>query len=366
MITFQQILNGESGLSARAKINSMFLALISGKEGVNAIWVILKLLQDADSKLSEEEKKDYRELLDLIADANNYTDREVAKAMEYAAALDGGIGGLIDSPNYDPSGFPPDKAVTLTAFGPGTYIHFLDVTGTPITVTEDNSITMFYRAANSSYWSYQTKVLDALVDGKEADPHSILDSPYGFYKLVKRNQVFAPITTTGAVVEETGGQTLREMLFYLDNPEYLQAYVDANNVLIEATRFDGAKIIGGDLILRGILNLKGVIYDVVENPEFIKVETDRDGRIINSIGKDGEAVYGGINVSEIKRDLDVAAIRVGYDAETGYLWEIVNNNSSIEIIYDEETGEIYSLMDSKIPVEMVMEPNGDVYLEQEF
>lgn len=510
MIKFQQIINGDSGLLARAKINAMLLALTEGEEGINAVWQLIRSLQQADRTLSDEEKADYDELLEFIGDANSHTDKEVSKVYAYVDAMKGGAGGLIDSPSYDPSGFPADEAVTLIALGAGTFIHFPDVTGTPITIPYDNSITVFYRAANATYWGYNTKVLSALMDGTTASALSILSSTYAIYQLTKNGSKVAPITVTEAVADsernillstllsqfegfmadagnqfysvtpyqkgdvcvkdrvlyqftqdhqgawddshaekisiidliyyvrgelletmkdflteynvsrhhqrviyddfgeetyvndftlteaialvpteyqqgglkilfiETGtgrwvtyqlqnpswstNELLWEELFHdsvVDNPEYLKVVTDKDRRLLEAYRKDGQKV------LFVPIELLGALIDGVDNPEFIKVETDRAGHIINSIGKDCEAVYGGINVSEIKRDLDVAAIGFRYEPETGNYYVKVNNDTTITIRYDGATGNLYQVKDSRIAANIEIRENGDMYIVQE-
>lgn len=212
MIRFQQIINGDSGLVARAKINAMLLALTEGEEGLVAVWRLLRSLQEADRYLSDKEQEDYNFLIDLIGDANNYTDKEVSKVYTYVDGIKGGAGGLIPDPSYDPSVFPADEAVTLIALGAGTYTHFTDVSGTPIQIANDNSITVFYRAANAGYWSYRTKTITPLVDGAEATALSILSNSYSFYKLTKGNTTLAPITTTEAVADSTRREVLSTLL----------------------------------------------------------------------------------------------------------------------------------------------------------
>lgn len=511
MIKFQQIINGDSGLLARAKINAMLLALTEGEEGINAVWQLIRSLQQADRTLSDEEKADYDELLEFIGDANNHTDKEVSKVYAYVDAMKGGAGGLIDSPSYDPSGFPADEAITLIALGAGTFIHFPDVTGTPITIPYDNSITVFYRAANATYWSYNTKVLSALMDGTTASALSILSSTYAIYQLTKNGNKVAPITVTEAVADsernillstllsqfegfmaDAGNQfysvtpyqkgdvcvkdrvlyqftqdhqgawddshveqisiidliyyvkenlvdtmkdflteynvsrhhqrvtyddfgeetyvndfTLTEaialvpaeyqqgglkILFietgtyrwvtyqlqnpvwstderlweelvherYIDNPEFVKIVMDKEHRLLEAFRKDGRKVIYTPIEIRD-----GAFIYAERSPEFIKAEVDGEGKLLNGIKTDGDGIYAGINVSEIKRDLDVAAIGFRYEAETGNFYVKTNNDSNITIRYDEATGDLYQIKNTKVAANIKIIENGDMYICQE-
>lgn len=158
---FQQILNKDSGLSARAKLNTMLSALIESEEGVNAAWIFLRSLEKFAQNLSSRESNDVAVLEERISGANDYTDRSISKLYTYVDGMEGGVGGLIDSPSFDPSTFPADKAITLIALGAGTFTNLHDITDTPITVSQSNSITVFYRAAYVTYWNYKTQVLQA-------------------------------------------------------------------------------------------------------------------------------------------------------------------------------------------------------------
>ena len=163
----------------------------------------------------------------------------------------------------------------------------------------------------------------------------------------------------------------------IENPEFLEVTTDSEDKVLEGMKSDGTKVISGDLNVGGSASIKGdakilgnmdvsgVLYKVIENPEFVHVTTDRDGRIINSIGNDGEAVYGGINVSEIKRDLDVAAIGFRYEPETGNYYVKVNKDSTITIRYDAATGNFYQIKDSKVAANIEIRENGDMYIVQE-
>ena len=139
----------------------MLSALIQSDEGVNAVWVFLKSLEQAMQTLSSKESNDVADLRDSLSGANDYTDKAVNKLYTYVDAMNGGVGGLIDSTSYDPSGLPTDKPCTLIALGSGTFTNLKDVNNTAITVSQSNSITVFFRAAHITYWNYKTEVLTA-------------------------------------------------------------------------------------------------------------------------------------------------------------------------------------------------------------
>lgn len=205
MITFQQILNGDSGLSARSKINSVLAALVSGNEGINASWILLRALQDSLGTLAGKEEADIASVQEDIEGANNYTDKAVSKLYTYIDAMGGGVGGLVDSTSYDPSDLPTDKAITLIALGAGTFTNLKDVTNTPITISNANSVTVFYRAANVSYWNYKSMVISAPVMDQvptSGNTDHVVSSD-GIYKdgLKKLAQVgYYPTTISGGSV----------------------------------------------------------------------------------------------------------------------------------------------------------------------
>lgn len=158
---------------------------------------------------------------------------------------------------------------------------------------------------------------------------------------------------------------------YIENPEFISVKLDANDRILEATYVDGSKLFGfgikvnGDIRVKGDIDHSGVIITHKLDPEFIKVETDSEGKIINAIKSDGDVISGGVNVNEIKRDLDVAAIGFRYEPETGNYYVKVNNDTTITIRYDEATGNLYQVKDSRIDANIEIRENGDMYIVQE-
>lgn len=146
----------------------------------------------------------------------------------------------------------------------------------------------------------------------------------------------------------------------IDNPEYLKVIMDKEHKMLEAFRKDGRKVIYVPIEIHD-----GAFIYTERNPEFIKAEIDGKGKLLNGIKTDGDGIYAGINVSEMKRDLDVAAIGFRYEPETGNYYVKVNNDTTITIMYDEETGNFYQVKDSKIAANIEIRDNGDMYIVQE-
>lgn len=145
---------------------------------------------------------------------------------------------------------------------------------------------------------------------------------------------------------------------YVDNHEFVDVLLDNVDKILEGHKKNGNKYFGTP-----------VENDAAEissknNPEFIEVTTDNDGRIINSIDPELEDIhYGGINISEVKRDLDNETLLTDCD-EDGIIYTIENNDSTITLEVDDELN-LYEVKDSHQTSEIVMEEEtGDIYLEQ--
>lgn len=160
MLKLQTIFNGESGLSVRAKINSMFQDLIDGNEGANELWKRIINMTSSIEMTQQELEDTYVTIKAQILNAYDYTDKQVTDLKTYVDALESGIGGFIPSTSYNPNA-EQDKAYTFIAVGAGTYTYFTNQSGSPITITDDNALTIFYKGAGSTYW--QTKSVTSIL-----------------------------------------------------------------------------------------------------------------------------------------------------------------------------------------------------------
>lgn len=166
MIEHKIINSNESGLSVRIKLNDMLRNLISGSEGVNKLWQRLVEVNNAVISNEETLASSQEAFETSIRDIMGYTDREVADILSYVNGMEGGVSGFAETPNYNPS-FPEGVAATVIGVGPGTFTHFLDEGGNPITI-DSVSIVIFYKAAGSNYWRYNT-VLPTVVANEVAN-----------------------------------------------------------------------------------------------------------------------------------------------------------------------------------------------------
>lgn len=127
MQTFSNIFNGEAGSSVRGKLNKTLTSIISGREGINAIWA------------------------------------KINSVVQRINGMDSGISHIVKDTSYNPSSLDPDKNAILIALCTGTFSHIKDKNGTPITIPGSNALTIFYRAANTTYWEYDTQEISPTV-----------------------------------------------------------------------------------------------------------------------------------------------------------------------------------------------------------
>lgn len=170
MIDFKNINPNESGLSVRAKLNNMFSSLITGDEGVNQVWAKMQQILNSQNALEELTEAQYEELKEQVLKSFDYTDVTANDLKSYINAINGGVSGFAESTEYNPN-IPEDKAATVLAVGAGTYTYFKDVNGTPITIEGEDTLTIFYKAANSIYWKYKSilgKINLSEIDGGNA------------------------------------------------------------------------------------------------------------------------------------------------------------------------------------------------------
>lgn len=167
MQTFNGITNGETGLSVRGKLNNTLTAIISGSEGINAIW------------------------------------EKINSILQRVNGGEGGIGGLVKDTTYDPSSLDPDSSALLIALCTGTFYNLKDVNGLPITISGSNAITIFYRAANTTYWEYDTQEIFPAVDSYENTDYTKIEGA-NTHILTHGGTAIKPITDFDSVYDNKG------------------------------------------------------------------------------------------------------------------------------------------------------------------
>ena len=151
-----------------------------------------------------------------------------------------GVATLATVPDNNTKGF-------YLAKDAGTYTSFLDANKQPLIVAEGINVLIF----NGAFWSKECLV------PFDAEPSS-----------ESKNLV-----TSGGVAKVYGK--------YVENPEYMSTVLDAEGKVIEATKGDGTKVIGGNIEVEGKMHHRGVTTDVVENPEYMSTVLDAEGKVIS-------------------------------------------------------------------------------------
>lgn len=165
MNTFNSINSGETGHSVRGKLNQVLSEITGGSEGINAIWNRLNSLH------------------------------------QYINAMDGGVGGLIKDTSYDPSVLDSSKSAVLISLGAGTFSNLKNAQGVPITITQVNSFTVFFREAGTDYWQYVTTVIEPSVG---AVLSSAFEESADSVQMTKDGRPVHPVTKTDLVFSPDG------------------------------------------------------------------------------------------------------------------------------------------------------------------
>ena len=179
MQTFNNITNGETGASVRGKLNNALTSIISGSEGINAIWA------------------------------------KISSVVQRIDGMETGVRGIIKDTSYNPDSLDTDKSVVLIALCTGTFNNIKDKNGTPITIPGSNAITIFYRAANTTYWEYATQEIFLAVDSYESNAPSKIENAKT-HVLTHRGTAIKPMTDFASVFD-TDGNSLVDLSLSMKN-----------------------------------------------------------------------------------------------------------------------------------------------------
>ena len=178
--------------------------------------------------------------------------------------------------------------------------------------------------------------------------------------------------------EYLGSITLQELLDkkvdgeYIESPEYIEAKLDSEDKVVEATRKDGTKVLPAGVETPKV-NLEGATIENSTNPEYIEAKVDTEDKLLEGFKTDGTKVIGGNlevgNELKVKGDVEVDG-NVSY--KNGIPQAIVdyvaaNTGSGVSNIeYEDETGDMYATYNEADGVtDVYMEENGDIYAEIE-
>lgn len=225
---YSPISNSEKGLFIRTKLNAVLSALILGSEGINNVWGTLRALQSSASGLEATVQQNFNTLMQFIDNAGNYTDQQINELRNYIDTVSsgaGGLGGFIDSLNFSPDGLDPTTPCTLFTILTGTFVNMKDSNNNAITISGSNKFSIFYRAANVTYWTVRSLEITPTLDSAVALALSILQGTHSLQQLTKGGNKVAPITTTLAVVDADRNAVLKAIL-----DQYDSMLVDSNLV----------------------------------------------------------------------------------------------------------------------------------------
>lgn len=305
MIEYKNINANESGLSVRAKINGMFSSLINGGEGVNNLWKSLVRVTESIKALELNMDNSYAELREQVLQSYAHTDSVADDLRLYINSMNGGVSGFAIDTSFEPN-FPEDKAATVLAAGSGTFIHFLDVDGNPITIADDDALTIFYKGENSSYWRYKS-----------------VYARVGITKLgVTLNEGSATITADNVSADIQGATTSRAGLLSATDKRKLDESAkniteEITNRQTEVTAIKRGTVQSGSLHLTGSTDEVSLEYRNFETTEIHKVPfaaaTKNRAGIMTALDKERldsayEATKNFTDVPSIEKGTDIAFV----------------------------------------------------------
>ena len=93
---------------------------------------------------------------------------------------------------------------------------------------------------------------------------------------------------------------------YINIPGYIDVKIDRSNHILEGTKEDGTKIIGGNLQVGGDVDTPNMNIKSIDNQEYIEVKTDNSGKILDGIYKDGSHYIHNVkseSIDELKNEV---------------------------------------------------------------
>ena len=149
--------------------------------------------------------------------------------------------------------------------------------------------------------------------------------------------LFSQIKVNDASIGFQGGHFSEE-----DSPEWLKVVVDNDDKVLEGIQVDGTKVISSNI------DFNGVSYTVIDNPEWLQVVVTDDNKILYGVRRDGSFYSNSIDalsqlesrVDELEKKIDNNVLAIEYEAETGNIYAITGEESTMNITMDED-GNIY-------------------------
>ena len=169
-------------------------------------------------------------------------------------------------------------------------------------------------------------------------------------------------TVLDAKVDKEEGKSLiddeiKERFGIIENEEFLEAKLDGEGKILEATTSDGKKQINLPTYMPSA-NINGAAeVKTIDNEEFLDLKLDRENHILEGITRDGDKVLplpikGNPTIEELRKDI----ANVREQARKSYL----------EIEFDDATGDINAVIgDYSTITDVNTDEDGNIYLEED-
>jgi hypothetical protein len=170
----------------------------------------------------------------------------------------------------------------------------------------------------------------------------------------------ASITSISAnKVDKEDGKSLIDAeyaagIHYVDNPEFIEAKVDAEDKVLEGIQKDGTKVIGGDLKVLGNMEVSGVSYKVIENPEYLAAWVDAEEKVIFGFKTDGGIYYGAGCPQQIIDYIDGKLAELSldeYEDIVAFLSDYLGGDTTLKSMLDTINASITSISANKVDKE---------------
>ena len=150
---------------------------------------------------------------------------------------------------------------------------------------------------------------------------------------------------------------IKERFGIIENEEFLEAKLDGEGKILEATTSDGKKQINLPTYMPSA-NINGTAeVKTIDNEEFLDLKLDRENHILEGITRDGDKVLplpikGNPTIEELRKDI----ANVREQARQSYL----------EIEFDDATGDINAVIgDYSTITDVNTDEDGNIYLEED-
>lgn len=119
----------------------------------------------------------------------------------------------------------------------------------------------------------------------------------------------------------------------IESPEFLEVTTDSEDKVLEGIQEDGTKVIGGDLNVGGSakilgnMEVSGVSYKVIENPEYLAAWLDAEDKVIFGLKADGKTYVGD---ADFLNDIDNIKAFLQNITDKNIDWDALSSITAVE------------------------------------